>query len=86
MLEAELTRQRVIYAQLVGKLAEIGVIDSEPKIRNKMSRGKRKESNVASDDQQLTEITPHCPRADESCFLCPKWSTSPRSRNGTRPQ
>ena len=40
MLKAELKRKGVTYAQLVGKLADIGVMDSEPNIRNKLSRGK----------------------------------------------
>jgi hypothetical protein len=40
LLKAELTRKGITYAQLVGKLAEIGVHDSEPNIRNKISRGK----------------------------------------------
>ena len=40
MLKAELKRRSVSYAQLVGKLADIGVMDSEPNIRNKISRGK----------------------------------------------
>jgi hypothetical protein len=40
LLKAELARKGVTYAQLVGKLAEIGVMDSEPNIRNKISRGK----------------------------------------------
>lgn len=40
MLKAELVRRGVTYSQLVGKLAEIGVMDSEPNIRNKISRGK----------------------------------------------
>ncbi len=40
MLKAELKRKNVTYAQLVGKLADIGVMDSEPNIRNKISRGK----------------------------------------------
>lgn len=40
LLKAELKRKGVSYAQLVGKLAEIGVMDSEPNIRNKISRGK----------------------------------------------
>lgn len=40
LLKAELKRRNVTYAQLVGKLADIGVIDSEPNIRNKLSRGK----------------------------------------------
>lgn len=40
MLKAELKRRNVTYAQLVGKLAEIGVMDSEPNVRNKISRGK----------------------------------------------
>jgi len=39
-LKAELKRRNVSYAQLVEKLAEIGVVDSEPNIRNKLSRGK----------------------------------------------
>ncbi len=40
LLKAELKRRNVSYAQLVEKLAAIGVVDSEPNIRNKMSRGK----------------------------------------------
>lgn len=40
LLKAELARKGVTYAQLVGKLAEVGVMDSEPNIRNKISRGK----------------------------------------------
>ena len=34
-----LTRKGITYAQLVGKLADLGVMDSEPNIRNKISRG-----------------------------------------------
>jgi len=40
MLKAELKRRGVTYADLVGKLADIDVMDSEPNIRNKISRGK----------------------------------------------
>ena len=40
MLKAELKRRNVSYLQLVEKLAEIGVVDSEPNVRNKLSRGK----------------------------------------------
>ncbi len=40
LLKAELKRHNVSYAQLVDKLADIGVVDSEPNIRNKLSRGK----------------------------------------------
>jgi hypothetical protein len=40
MLKAELKRRNVTYAELVGKLADLGVHDSEPNIRNKISRGK----------------------------------------------
>jgi hypothetical protein len=40
LLKSELKRKGVSYAQLVEKLAEIGVVDSEPNIRNKLSRGK----------------------------------------------
>jgi hypothetical protein len=40
LLKAELKRRNMSYAQLVEKLAAIGVVDSEPNIRNKLSRGK----------------------------------------------
>ncbi|MBX7489582.1 hypothetical protein K3177_13755 [Qipengyuania sp. GH25] len=39
-MKAELKRRIVTYAELVGKLADVGVMDSEPNIRNKISRGK----------------------------------------------
>ena len=37
---AELKRRGVTYSQLVEKLADIGVTEAEPNIRNKLSRGK----------------------------------------------
>lgn len=40
ILKAELKRRGITYADLVGKLADIGVMDTEPNIRNKISRGK----------------------------------------------
>jgi hypothetical protein len=40
LLKSELKRRNVSYAQLVERLAAIGVVDSEPNIRNKLSRGK----------------------------------------------
>jgi len=40
LLKAELKKRGVTYAQLVDKLAEIGVTESEPNIRNKLARGK----------------------------------------------
>jgi microsomal dipeptidase-like Zn-dependent dipeptidase len=40
LLKGELKRRNVTYAQLVEKLAAIGVVDSEPNIRNKLARGK----------------------------------------------
>ncbi len=40
LLKSELKRRNVSYAQLVNKLADIGVLDSEPNVRNKLSRGK----------------------------------------------
>ena len=40
LLKGELKRRNVSYGQLVDKLKEIGVVDSEPNIRNKLSRGK----------------------------------------------
>lgn len=40
LLKAELKRRGVTYAQLVEKLAEIGVKETEPNIRNKLARGK----------------------------------------------
>jgi hypothetical protein len=40
LLNAELKRRGVTFAQLVQKLAEIGVSESEPNIRNELARGK----------------------------------------------
>jgi microsomal dipeptidase-like Zn-dependent dipeptidase len=40
LLKGELKRRGVTYQQLVEKLAAIGVVDSEPNIRNKLARGK----------------------------------------------
>ena len=40
LLKAELKRQGVTYAQLVEKLAAIGVDEKEVNVRNKLSRGK----------------------------------------------
>lgn len=40
ILKAELKRRNVTYAELVQRLEAIGVVDSEPNIRNKISRGK----------------------------------------------
>ena len=34
------SKQGLTYTDLVGKLADVGVFDSEPNIRNKISRGK----------------------------------------------
>jgi hypothetical protein len=39
ILKAELKRRNVTYAQLVEKLAELGVKDTEVNIRNKIARG-----------------------------------------------
>ncbi|KNX39785.1 hypothetical protein ROTO_36730 [Roseovarius tolerans] len=40
LLKAELKRQGVTYAQLVEKLAAIGINEKEVNIANKLSRGK----------------------------------------------
>ncbi|MEC9368412.1 MAG: DUF6471 domain-containing protein [Pseudomonadota bacterium] len=40
LLKAELKRKGVTYAQLVDRLAEIGVHEKEVNIRNKLARGK----------------------------------------------
>ena len=40
LLKGELKRRNVSYGQLVEKLEAVGVVDSEPNIRNKLSRGK----------------------------------------------
>ncbi|WP_048646375.1 DUF6471 domain-containing protein [Nitratireductor soli] len=40
LLKAELKRKGVTYAQLVDKLAQLGVDEKEVNIRNKLSRGK----------------------------------------------
>lgn len=40
LLKAELKRKGVTYAQLVEKLARIGIGEKEVNVRNKLSRGK----------------------------------------------
>ncbi|MBL8564974.1 MAG: hypothetical protein JNM89_04590 [Hyphomicrobiaceae bacterium] len=40
LLKAELKRKGVTYAQLVEKLAEMGVDEKEVNVRNKLARGK----------------------------------------------
>ena len=40
LLKAEVKRKNVTYAQLVEKLAAIGVDEKEVNVRNKLSRGK----------------------------------------------
>lgn len=40
MLKAELKREGITYAQLVEKLADIGVDEKEVNVRNKLARGK----------------------------------------------
>jgi hypothetical protein len=40
LLKAELKRRGVTYTGLVDKLAEIGVKETEPNVRNKLARGK----------------------------------------------
>lgn len=40
LLKAELKRKGVTYAQLVERLADIGVDEKEVNVRNKLSRGK----------------------------------------------
>ena len=39
ILKSELKRKGVTYGQLVERLGEIGVKDTEPNIRNKIARG-----------------------------------------------
>lgn len=40
LLKAELKRKGVTYGQLVERLADAGISESEPNLRNKLSRGK----------------------------------------------
>ena len=40
LLKSELKKRGVTYAQLVEKLAAVGVPETEPNIRNKLARGK----------------------------------------------
>ncbi|HEX2019058.1 MAG TPA: DUF6471 domain-containing protein [Aurantimonas sp.] len=40
MIRGEMARRGVTYAQLVQKLADIGVDENERNLRNKVSRGK----------------------------------------------
>ena len=40
ILKAELKRKGVTYAQLVARLAEVGISEKEVNVANKLSRGK----------------------------------------------
>ena len=40
LLKAELKRKGVTYAQLVERLAQLGIDEKEANVRNKLSRGK----------------------------------------------
>lgn len=40
LLKSELKRRGITYAQLSAKLAEMGIDEAEPNIRNKLARGK----------------------------------------------
>lgn len=40
LLKSELKRRNLTYEQLVEKLSAIGVVESEPNVRNKLARGK----------------------------------------------
>jgi len=40
LIRGEMARQNITYAQLVQRLAAIGVKEDERNVRNKMSRGK----------------------------------------------
>lgn len=40
LLKAELKRKGVTYSQLVERLGEMGVVEAEANVRNKLSRGK----------------------------------------------
>ena len=40
LLKAELKRKGVTYSQLVDKLSDIGIVEKEANIKNKLSRGK----------------------------------------------
>lgn len=61
ILKAELKRRGVTYAQLSEKLAEIGVSEAEPNIRNKLARGK---FSAAFMVECLTAIGCHTLRLD----------------------
>jgi hypothetical protein len=39
LLKAEITRRHLTYKDLVEKLASVGVTETEPNLRNKISRG-----------------------------------------------
>lgn len=40
LLKSELKRRGITYAQLSEKLAQMGIQEAEPNIRNKLARGK----------------------------------------------
>lgn len=62
LLRAEMARRGVTYAQLVEKLAAIGIEDNERNLRNKVSRGKFTAGFLL---QCLTALGSHAVRLEE---------------------
>ena len=62
LLKAELKKKGITYAQLVEKLAAVGVSETEPNIRNKLARGKFTAAFMLS---CLTAIGAHTLRLEE---------------------
>lgn len=62
LLKSELKKRGVTYAQLVEKLAAVGVSETEPNIRNKLARGK---FTAAFMIQCLAAIGAHTLRLEE---------------------
>lgn len=68
---ALLKRRRVSYAQLVEKLAAIGVTETEPNIRNKLARGIHRGVHAAMPRGGLALRQSACPvySSDPACAV-----------------
>lgn len=61
LLKAELKRKGVTYAQLVEKLAAIGIDEKEVNVRNKLSRGKFTAAFMLACLKAVDSMTLHLP-------------------------
>jgi hypothetical protein len=64
IIRGEMARQGVTYAQLVERLAAIGVVEDERNLRNKVSRGKFTAAFLLAALSSLSAYTVSIPKCE----------------------